>query len=133
MRRVMLSLASGWFLVAAGAPPALAVEGEAWDEGHMRSRYRGLLERPLRPAEVRGEDRYGAIADAPARASSRVPETLPSVSPRSWQSGPVGAAVVRRPNGFQRSFVGGGRRSGAPGSSLRGSNSRGGLRRQGGR
>ena len=52
MRNAMLSIASGVALLAASAASA-----EAWDEGHMRSRYRSLLETPTPAVEVRGADR----------------------------------------------------------------------------
>ncbi len=75
--------------VAWGADGAAAASGEAWQSGHMASRYRSLLAEPTRAPELRGAGRYEAIQQGEAETPrTKPPETQPAWSQRSWESGP---------------------------------------------
>ncbi|MCP5067524.1 MAG: hypothetical protein GY946_13250 [bacterium] len=79
-------------LIAGGAwaePEAQGVSGEAWQSGHMASRYRSLLAEPTRAPELRGSGRYDQIAEGNAATPGTVPpETIDTVTQHSWESGP---------------------------------------------
>jgi len=64
--------------------------GEAWQSGHMTSRYRSVLAEPLRAPEMRGTTRHDEIrANASATPGTVPPETIGSYTQRSWKSGPT--------------------------------------------
>ena len=83
----------------ADPPPAASARestvgstGEAWDDSHMRTRFRTFVSTPIPAAEVRGEDRYGQIANSSGEEPRlEVPETLSFSNQHPWRRGIPGS------------------------------------------
>jgi len=83
---LVLSLVLGTAGHGALGSPAVAGEGERWDDRHMQSRHRSLVDpKPARKG-VEGQTRFDQLEKGQLqKASTTVPAQLEHVSQRAWE------------------------------------------------